>query len=191
MTSRTSAACNGFLLSFAAAAWLTICPHVSAQSNSLQSGAGVTISGDASAKDVGLPLYPGSKRHKDKDDDSAAANFGLWGGGSGAKMIILKMESADSVDKVADFYRKTLAKYGTVLDCSQPAIPTKDQTKKDANNDDSSKVLSCGDDKPEKNGKLLKAGTKESQHIVGVQPNGNGALFQVIYLSTWSKEQRK
>ena len=44
-----------------------------------EKGAGVVLSGEASAKDVGLPAYPGSRRHKDKDDDSAAANLGLWG----------------------------------------------------------------------------------------------------------------
>ena len=39
-----------------------------------EKGAGVVLSGDASAKDVGLPLYPGSRRHKDKEDDSPAAS---------------------------------------------------------------------------------------------------------------------
>ena len=50
--------------------------HVLAQQ---EKGAGVVLSGEASAKDVGLPIYPGSRRHKEKDEDSAGANFALWG----------------------------------------------------------------------------------------------------------------
>ena len=44
--------------------------------------------------------------------------MGLWGGSSGFKLFVLKMESSDAPEKVAAFYRKALAKYGTVLDCS-------------------------------------------------------------------------
>ena len=51
-----------------------------------EKGAGAILSGEASAKDVGLPVYPGSRRHKDKDDDSAGANLGLWGGGSDSNL---------------------------------------------------------------------------------------------------------
>ena len=47
---------------------------------------------------------------------------------------------------------------------------------------DSSKSLRCGDDKPEKGGMLFKAGTQRKQRIVGVQPNGNGSIFQLIYV---------
>jgi hypothetical protein len=148
-------------------------------------GAGVVVSGEASAKDVGLPVYPGSRRHKDKDDDSAAANLGLWGGGSGFKLVVLKMESDDSLAKVADFYRKALAKYGKVLDCSQPAPSEADPSKAD------SKTLTCGDDKSEKGGMLFKAGTKEKQHLAAVQPNGRGSLYQLVYLAGWSHSEKK
>ena len=50
--------------------------HVLAQQ---EKAAGVVLNGEASAKDVGLPIYPGSRRHKEKDEDSAGANFALWG----------------------------------------------------------------------------------------------------------------
>jgi hypothetical protein len=163
----------------------------SQHAGSSQSGAGAVISGEASAKDVGLPLYPGSKRHKDKDDSSTAANLGLWGGGSGFKLVVLKMESADSADKVAGFYKKALAKYGPVLDCSHPAASTSDKNKSDSNKSDSSKKIECGDDKPDSGGMLFKAGTKELQHIVGIQPSGGATLFQIVYLSAWGKDEKK
>jgi len=152
-----------------------------------EKGAGVVLSGDVSAKDVGLPLYPGSRRHKDKDkeDDSPAANFGLWGGGSGFKLVVLKMESDDSPEKVADFYKKALAKYGKVLDCSHPAPSDANSSKSD------SKSLTCGDDKPEKRGVLFKAGTKEKQHLAAVQPNGSGSLYQLVYVADWGNSEKK
>jgi hypothetical protein len=152
-----------------------------------EKGAGVVLSGDASAKDVGLPLYPGSRRHKDKDkeDDSPAANFGLWGGGSGFKLVVLKMESDDSPEKVAGFYKKALAKYGKVLDCSHPAPLDANSSKSD------SKSLTCGDDKPEKGGVLFKAGTKEKQHLAAVQPNGSGSLYQLVYVADWGNSKKQ
>jgi len=150
-----------------------------------EKGGGMVLSGEASAKDVGLPVYPGSRRHKDKDEDSAGANFALWGGGSGAKLVVLKMESDDSLERVADFYKKALAKYGRVLDCSHPPAAGGDSSKTDSN------ALTCGDDKPEKGGALFKAGTKEKQHLAAVQSNGSGSLYQLVYLAGWSNPEKK
>ncbi len=144
-------------------------------------GAGAVVSGKASAKDVGLPIYPGSKPHKDKDKDSEAVNLGMWGGGAGFKLAVMKMKSDDDPAKVAVFYKKALSKYGKVLDCSNPAPANVDK-------DDSSKELSCGDDKPEKGGLLYKAGTKDKQHLVGIQPNGQGSLYQLISVGSWGNK---
>ena len=38
------------------------------------------------------------------------------------------------------------------------------------------------EDKPEKGGLLLKAGTEERQHIVGIRANGQVSLFQLVYV---------
>jgi hypothetical protein len=151
-----------------------------------EKGAGAVISPEAKAKDVGLPVYPGSRPHKEKEDDSAGANLGLWGGGSGFKMAILKLETGATPEKVAAYYKKELAKYGTVLDCSKPR-----GISEDAGQQDSSKGLRCGDDKPENGGLLFKSGTKEKQHIVGIQAFGHGTFYQLIYLGAWSSEGKK
>jgi hypothetical protein len=151
-----------------------------------EKGAGAVISPEAKAKDVGLPVYPGSRPHKEKDDDAAGANLGLWGGGSGFKMAILKLETGDPPEKVAAYYKRELAKYGTVLDCSKPR-----GISEDAGQGDSSKVLSCGDDKPENGGLLFKSGTKEKQHIVGIQPLGHGTFYQLIYIGAWGSAGKK
>jgi len=64
-----------------------------------------------------------------------------------------------------------------VLDCSAPS-PTAGEKGKSS----SSKQIECGDDKPEKGGMLFKAGTKVKLHIVGIQPNGKGSVFQLLYV---------
>src|SRR5580658_9336413 len=40
------------------------------------SGIGFSLSKDASAKDVGLPWYPGAKESKETPDDSPSVQFG-------------------------------------------------------------------------------------------------------------------
>jgi hypothetical protein len=150
-----------------------------------EKGAGITIAGDADAKDIGLPLYPGSHRYKDKDSDSPGVNFDLWGSGSGFKLAVLKLQSDDSPDKIADYYKKHLSKFGKVLDCSHPN--PNDSASKDK--DDKSNVLTCGDDKPDPGGLLFKSGTKADQHIVAIKPapSGHGTQFDLLHLAHWDK----
>lgn len=137
--------------------------------------AGITLSGQATAKEVGLPVYPGAKLHKDKDKDDSAANLGLWGGSFGFKLVLLKMESPDGADKVAAFYQKALAKYGAVLDCSNPNAAK-------ATDDEKSGKITCGDDKADAGERLYKSGTKEKQHIVSIKTTGGGTDFTLLYL---------
>ncbi len=170
----------GLLSAFALLAFSFVSESCHAQ-EAEKEGMGVIASGIASANDVGLPLYPGSKPHKDKAEDSEAARLGLWGGGSGFKLAVVKMETSDSAEKVAAFYKKALSKYGRVLDCSNISPSQTNAEKKD-----SSKALTCGDDQPEKGGMLFKSGTKEKQHIVAVQPNGQGSLYHLVALENWS-----
>lgn len=149
-------------------------------------GAGVSFNAEASAKDVGLPIYPGARPHKEKDDDSTSAKFGLWGGAFGFKLALVKLESNDSPQKVAAFYKKALAKYGTVLDCSNASSQSGD---KDEN--ESSKKLTCEDDKPKPGEMEFKAGTKEKQHIVGIEPNGSGTVFELVYVESPDSDKKK
>jgi len=142
-----------------------------------EGGAGLVVSGQATGKDVGLPIYPGARPHRDSNNDSDAARLALWGGGSGFKLTVLKMESKDAPAQVADFYQKALAKYGKVLDCTHGGT--------DADEKNDARVLSCGNDKPDKDGRLFKSGTKEKQHIVAIEPYGTGTTFALIYL--WAK----
>ncbi len=143
------------------------------------SDAGLIISAEATAKEVGLPMYPGARPHKDDAKDSPAAKLGLWGSSFGFKLVVLKLESNDSPEKIAAFYQKALAKYGTVLNCSNASWAQEDKSKNSAAN-----RLTCEDDRPEPGGMMLKSGTKERQRIVGITPNGQGSLFQLVYVET-------
>jgi len=148
------------------------------QSSSDNDSIGFNLGKNASAKDVGLPVYPGARRHKDDSNDSSALNMGLWGGATGFKLFVLKMESTDAPDKVVAFYRKALAKYGTVLDCSN------NSTNANSSDDRSSTKLTCDNEKSKPREVSLKAGTKDKQHAVGIEPNGTGTVFQLVYIET-------
>ncbi len=147
-----------------------------------ETDAGLIVSARATAKEVGLPIYPGAIPHLDKDNESSDAKLGLWGSAFGFKLVVLNLESKDAPGKVAEFYQKALAKYGTVLDCTNSTRTSKTKEEK-------SDKLTCDDDKPEKGGMLFKAGTKEQQHIVGVQPSGTGTVFQLLYIESRGKEK--
>lgn len=149
-------------------------------------GAGIYFNAEANAKDVGLPVYPGARPHKEKDNDSDSAKMGLWGGSFGFKLAVLKLESNDSPEKVAAFYKKALAKYGTVLDCREASSQTSEKS-----GNKSSKQLTCEDDKPKPGEMEFKAGTKEKQHIVGIQSNGSGSLFQLVYVESPDSDKDK
>ncbi len=152
--------------------------------------AGVTVGAHADAKDLGLPIYPGSKPHKDSDDDSSSGNFGIFGGSMNLKLAVAKMETADSPEKVAAFYRKALKKYGAVLDCTN--APAATEAEKDAAN--KSGKLTCDEDKLKPGEMLYKVGTKAEQHIVSVQPadaGSSGAIYNVVYLSTKGLDDKK
>ena len=139
--------------------------------------AGFDISDSANARQIGLPLYPGATASRDSEKESAAANLAVWAGGFGAKLVVMKLETPDSPQKVAAYYQEALGKYGAVLDCSK-ASSTREDKKKSANDN----TLYCDNDKSAKNGQLYKAGTRNMQHIVGIEPYGAGSRFQLLYL---------
>lgn len=135
--------------------------------------AGLVVSSNVNSADVGLPIYPGAKPYqKSGDKGSEGGRMNAWVGGFGLKVAAMQMASSDSPQKVAEFYRKALRKYGNVLDCTNGST----------NQGDAGNKLTCGDDKPDKNGMLFKAGTKTEQHLVGIDPHGSGSTFSLVYL---------
>ena len=147
---------------------------------------GVTASDEAGAKEVGLPIYPGARPHKDKSDATQAAQLRLWGRDSGFRLVIVKLESKDTPSKVAAFYRKALERYGKVTSCPDASAKASDKQK------NKNKDLSCDDDDSPEPGEVeLKAGTKESQHIVAIEPNGAGTSFSLLYVEAKGSDSDK
>jgi hypothetical protein len=71
----------------------------------------------ATAKDIGLPVYPGSSPFKDKDSDSSA-DLGLTLNSVLFNLQVAHFVTKDSQHQVISFYRKALAKYGEVVECN-------------------------------------------------------------------------
>jgi len=152
---------------------------------------GVHVNTDqVSAADLGVPIYPGAQAiSKDGKHKSADVHmgFGEWE----LRVKAASYSSADSEDKVTDFYRKALARYGDVIACNDSAsvgTPTK-----------TSEGLTC-EEKGQPNvniksheetygyrsghgGFQLKAGSKRHQHIVGFEGSHPGETrFEIVAL---------
>lgn len=150
------------------------------------------IGADADARKAGLPLYPGAipAKSKDKDGDSDKVNLGLLTEAFGIKLIVAKYDSDDAPDKVIDFYRDKLKKYGKVLEChtKEHGGDVHNDSDDSKDSDAKNKPLKCEGDN---SGPVteLKVGTEDNEHIVSVEPRegGKGASFAIVYVYTRGK----
>jgi hypothetical protein len=138
-------------------------------------------------KNIGLPAYPGAVvvTKKDKDDhNDGAADINMSFGSFQLRVKAVSYTTPDSPAQVLAFYKKALARYGTVIQCKDhSAVGQPDHTPEG---------LTCSDDDRHKNqihvdddmsGKMeLKAGSKQHQHIVGIDPQGTGTKFGLVAL---------
>lgn len=141
---------------------------------------GVHVNTDqTTAADLGLPVYPGAQLSSDDEHKSADVHmgFGEWQ----LRVKVVGYTVADNQDKVANFYRKALGRYGDVIACQDnkpvgsPAQTTEGLTCSDNHSDVN--VDSNGHNygyHPGKKGFELKAGSKRHQHIVGFESSASG-----------------
>jgi len=137
--------------------------------------------GQTTAADLGLPVYPGAQLSSDKDNDKSAdvhMGFGEWQ----LRVKVVNYTSPDSQDKVVAFYKQALGRYGTVIACQdgQPVgTPTATAegltcTDKDGAHvkvDKGSTSYNYGGDS---SGFQLKAGSRKHQHVVGFESSAPG-----------------
>jgi hypothetical protein len=71
----------------------------------------------ATAKEIGLPVYPGATLSKDDRDNDSTANLGLVFNSFHFSLLVVRYATSDSPEQVLDFYRKPLSRYGDVLEC--------------------------------------------------------------------------
>jgi hypothetical protein len=147
---------------------------------------GVHVSKQADASDVGLPIYPGARlKEKDSDNSDKSANVNISGFGYGIKVVALEYESSDAPAKVLSFYKDQLKKYGNVLECHTKGL---NLNMKPGSHDskNGSKDLTCDG---ESGANIeLKVGRSDDQHIVAVEPEGQGASFSLVYVRTHGKD---
>lgn len=131
---------------------------------------------------IGLPPYPGAELVKKKDKDNGAADVNLSFGSFQLRVKAVSYRTNDKPDDVAAFYRKALRRYGTVIECSNNkpvGQPTRTDEGLTCENDKDSHV-SVDDDVSGK--REFKAGSKQHQHIVAVDPEGSGTKFGLVAL---------
>jgi hypothetical protein len=68
------------------------------------------------AKDLGLPAYPGATIYKDKDND-AGADLGFTLGDVHFLLKAVNYVTSDSAAQILAYYRKPLSRFGDVLEC--------------------------------------------------------------------------
>jgi len=139
---------------------------------------------DADAQKAGLPLYPGARpQHTDNDDP---VNLALSTDKFGMKLIVAKYETDDSSQKVLDFYREKMKKYGKVLECHS----TEDKSGFHHDDDDktSNEPVKCEGDN---SGPVreLKVGTQDNQRMVALEDpkDGKATPFVIVYLRKYEK----
>ncbi|HEY1965313.1 MAG TPA: hypothetical protein VGG59_10305 [Acidobacteriaceae bacterium] len=144
---------------------------------------GMTVkTNDAAVVDgLGLPVYPGANLVK-KDKNNGAADVNMSFGSFQLRVKAASYRTTDSPDQVTAFYRKSLGRYGDVIQCqNDKAVGTPTRT---------AEGLTCDNNKDnhvyvndDESGKLeLKAGSKQHQHIVAIDPEGNGTKFGLVAL---------
>jgi hypothetical protein len=130
---------------------------------------------------TGLPPYPGAEVVKN-NKDNGAADVNMSFGSFQLRVKAVSYRTNDAPEQVAAFYRKALGRYGNVIQCSNnKAVGTPTQT---------TEGLGCEGDKGNHvnvndgmTGKMeLKAGSKEHQHIVAIDPDGGGTKFGLVAL---------
>lgn len=154
---------------------LTACAHPAAQEEDSRSGfqAGLTLDTEPSARQVGLPIMPGATRRADGDGDGEGSgiNFSAWAGVFGLKIVVLQLASPEPAERVADYYRQELARYGEVIDCSKNApTPGPRRARRDADGNRIS--LDCGKESHARASGdfVLKTGTPRNFRLVNVEP---------------------
>jgi hypothetical protein len=151
---------------------------------------GMSIKTNYNAVEVstGLPAYPGAQIVTKRDQNghsSGAADINMSFGSLQLRVKAISYRTSDSPDKVLAFYRKGLGRFGTVVQCSnhQP-VGTPAHTPDG---------LDCADDSEINKIKLkmneafsdtieLKAGSKQHQHLVTIDPEGSGSKFGLVVL---------
>jgi hypothetical protein len=144
---------------------------------------------NVSAKDTGLPVYPGAQIKPKNEHDDNKANVNIDTPFFGLKVVALTYTSQDDQQKILGWYRDQMKSFGNYVECTGPRNhkqgghskedlqkPVTCDSEVDVTGDNSNKVVS-DDHRVE-----LKAGTNGNQRIVALKPNDKGTEFSLVYV---------
>lgn len=159
-------------------------------------------SNQTTAVDLGLPAYPGATLVKEKKNghDDGAADIGLSFGSFHLKVQAVEYQTPDSADKVLEFYRPALTKFGQVIECDHGRAvgqPATSDTGLTCNDNGGGKVnygkdIHINGDDVQINGNgsgigkdslQLRVGNPHTYRVVGIDNGDNGQTkFTLLYL---------
>ena len=154
----------------------------------------IHVNTDRAPGATGIALYPGAVAIPDHDGDKDAdvrLGFGPWQ----LRVQVEHYSTADDRDKVLSYYRKSLARFGDVIECrgNEPVgSTTRTAEGLTCAEDDKNHHVDVGD-----HGLSLRAGSKRHQHIVAIDKESTEAAtgptkFTLVALDlpngTWKKD---
>ena len=130
---------------------------------------------------IGLPEYPGATLVK-KDKDSGSADINMSFGSFQLRVKAMSYRTPDSPEKVKEFYRSALSRYGTVIECrdNHPVGSPTHTTEGLTCDNEKENHITVDEDISRK--LEFKAGSKQHQHIVAIEPEGGGTKFGLVAL---------
>jgi hypothetical protein len=146
---------------------------------------GIHVDQRADARDTGLPVYPGARlsREKEEDGNQKNANVSLSAFGFGLRVAAVEYQSEDAPAKVVAYYRDQLKTFGDVLECHTAGHADVAYS----NNDSSkSKELTCEQNSGDNI--ELKVGNRDNQRIVSIETDGKGSKFALVHVQVRGKD---
>ncbi|MEO6803136.1 MAG: hypothetical protein ABI197_07830 [Granulicella sp.] len=139
---------------------------------------------------IGVPVYPGSTIVKKDKGDDGAVDLNMSFGSFQMKVKAASYRTPDTPEKVLGFYKKELARFGSVIQClhdrpvGMPTHTDEGLTCQDDDHHDGDQVnLDKGDLNDNGNDATeLKVGSKRRRHVVELHPDGAGTKFGLVLL---------
>lgn len=138
--------------------------------------------GNVTAAEVGLPAFPGATLYKEPGNDSGAVDLGMTFGDFHFRVVAASYLTSASPDRVLDFYRKPLARYGDVIECDHgKPVGAAKMTKSGLTCSDSDHDSHLQFNGESSDGHELRAGTPHHFRIVGIgEPKDGSTHFGLV-----------
>jgi hypothetical protein len=133
---------------------------------------------DIDMKELGLTPYPASRLVPDEKGSDDSANVNISTPFFALKVTAAKYESSDTPEKIVDFYKKDMARYGKVISCKGSS----GGSKADVKDNDMNLKLDCNDVSGDTKCTTLKAGEGSSQHMVMVEPRDKTTKISLVHI---------